>query len=283
MSLERVTNHECELGEGPVWHPGEERLYWVDITAGELLRYDPAADASECVHEADVIGGVTVQRDGSLLLFMDGGRVGRWRDGDLETVGTPVESDTRFNDVIADPLGGVFCGTMPSSDRGGTLYRLDTDGNATAIEDDVAIPNGMGFTRERDRFYFTETEARTIYRYAYDGGTGAVSDRRPFVRSSDAPGVPDGLTVDAEDCVWSARWDGGCVVRYDPDGAELERYDVPAEKVTSVAFGGPDLDELYVTSAGGDDRPAQGEWAGALFRLDVGVSGREEFRSDVPL
>jgi len=283
MQFEYVADFECELGEGAVWHPDDRRLYWVDITTGRLLRYSPATNTSECIHREDAISAVTIQRDGSLLLFLNRGRVARW-DGGIETVSTvaPAERDTRFNDVIADPAGRVFCGTMPTADRGGRLFRLDTDGSLDRLEDGIAIPNGLGFTLDRGRLYFTETEAETIHRYRYDESTGAISDRRTFVEATD-PGEPDGMTVDSEGCVWSARWKGGSIVRYSADGNELARYEVPARKVTSVAFGGEDLDQLYVTTGGGDDRPDQGEHAGALFRCEPGVTGVEAFRSDIDL
>jgi len=283
MTAEIVTDWRCELGEGPIWHTDQQRLYWVDITAGRLLQYDPSTDESKCVHEEDVISSVTIQRDGSLLLFMDQGRVGQWRDGEMERVVEIIDSKTRFNDTIADPAGRVFCGTMPDEDSGGSLYLLDRDGTATQIESAVAIPNGMGFTPTRQHCYFTETNAETIYRYEYDEATGELTDRRPFVGTDEELGSPDGMTVDSEGCVWSAQWHDGCVVRYDPDGEELARYDLPAEKTTSVAFGGVGLDELYVTSAGADDPPAAGTEAGALFQIKPGVSGVPEFRSEITL
>ncbi|TVT96442.1 pentonolactonase XacC [Haloferax volcanii] len=290
MTVTRVVDTSCRLGEGPVWHPDEKRLYWVDIESGRLHRYDPETGAHDCPVETSVIAGVTIQRDGSLLAFMDRGRVGRVVDGDLRESARIVDSPTRFNDVIADPAGRVFCGTMPSDTAGGRLFRLDTDGTVTTVETGVGIPNGMGFTRDRERFYFTETEASTVYRYAYDEETGAVSARERFVESPETPGLPDGMTVDSTGHIWSARWEGGCVVEYDADGTELGRFDVPTEKVTSVAFGGPDLDSLYVTTAGGDGDGSAGEGdestgdaAGALFRLDVAATGRPEFRSDARL
>ncbi|MFK8214111.1 pentonolactonase XacC [Haloferax volcanii] len=290
MTVTKVVDTSCRLGEGPVWHPDEKRLYWVDIESGRLHRYDPETGAHDRPVETSVIAGVTIQRDGSLLAFMDRGRVGRVVDGELTGVTEIVDSPTRFNDVIADPAGRVFCGTMPSDTAGGRLFRLDRDGAATTVETGVGIPNGMGFTRDRERFYFTETEAHTIYRYAYDEETGAVSARERFVESPETPGLPDGMTVDSAGHIWSARWEGGCVVEYDADGTELDRFDVPTEKVTSVAFGGTDLDSLYVTTAGGDGDGSAGEGdestgdaAGALFRLDVAATGRPEFRSDVRL
>lgn len=282
MTHDVVADHHCKLGEGPVWHTDERRLYWTDITAGRLFRYDPATGDSECVYEDDIVSSVTIQRDGSLLVFMDRGRVGHWCDGEMETVATVVDSATRFNDVMADPAGRVFCGTMPGKNCGGSLYRLDRDGTTTEIESDVAIPNGMGFTPDRQHCYFTETDAETIYRYNYDGATGELTGRQPIVRTDDEPGSPDGLTVDCEGCLWSAHWQDGCVVRYTPDGAELARYDLPAHETTSVTFGGRGLDELYVTS-GGDDRPDSGAHAGALFMMSPDVSGVAEFRSEIAL
>ncbi|AUV80454.1 gluconolaconase [Salinigranum rubrum] len=283
MSVERVVDCTCDLGEGPVWHTGEDRLYWVDIDAGRLHRFDPATGTHDVAFETRVVSGVTVQRDGSLLLFMDRGRVGHLVDGELVTVEQVVEQDeeSRFNDVIADPAGRVFCGTMPTDARGGRLHHLDTDGATTLVADGVGIPNGMGFTRNYESCYFTETEADTIYRYAYDERTGELSARERFVTTSDTPGLPDGMTVDAAGGVWSARWKGGCVVRYDASGTEVDRVDLPAEKVTSVAFGGPGLGRLYVTTGGGSARPEEGTGAGALFRLDPDVAGRPECRSAV--
>ena len=285
MSSERVVDTRCRLGEGPIWHTDEERLYWVDIERGRLHRYDPVNDVHDLVLKTDTLAAVTVQRDGSLLAFMEAGRVGHVVDGALETTSTVVddEADSRFNDVVADPAGRVFCGTMPTDARGGRLYRLDPDGSTTRLGDGFAIPNGMGFSPDREWFYLTETDEHTVHRYAYDEATGAVSDPEPFVVTPDGPGSPDGLTVDAEGSLWSGRWQGACVVCYDSAGRGAARFDLPAENVTSAAFGGPELEHLYVTTGGGDERPALGPGAGALFRVDPGVGGRPEFRSAIDL
>ncbi|HET6566954.1 MAG TPA: SMP-30/gluconolactonase/LRE family protein, partial [Rhodothermales bacterium] len=128
---ELIADYACETGEGPLWHPIEQRLYWLDIPAGRLFRYDPVSDVHELCFEGEPVGGITLQADGSLLFFMARGAVRCWRDGTLTTMldEIPEERDTRFNDVIADPLGGVFCGTMPTDDRPGHLYRMATDGS----------------------------------------------------------------------------------------------------------------------------------------------------------
>jgi len=284
MELELIADYGCLTGEGPLWHPLERRLYWVDIPPGRLFRYDPAQGHHEpCYAAGESIGGFTVQADGALLLFMARGAVSLWREGTLTPVipEIPEERESRFNDVIADPEGRVFCGTMPVGERGGSLYRLDPDGALTRVLDGVQISNGMGFSPDLTQFYYTESLARTIWLFDYDRATGALSRRRAFVRTPEHEGVPDGLTVDAEGHVWSARWDGGCLVRYRPDGSEDFRVEFPARQVSCATFGGPDYRDLYVTTAGGDDKATNGPGAGALFRLRPGVQGRPEFFSRI--
>jgi sugar lactone lactonase YvrE len=282
---ELVVDCQCALGEGPLWHPIEQRLYWADITAGRVLRYHPASGAREVCLEGETVGGFTIQHDGALLLFMPHGAVKRWCEGKLTTVieGIPDERDSRFNDVIADPAGRVFCGTMPLEGRPGRLYRLDLDGALSLVLEDAGISNGMGFTPDRRQFFHTDSIKRTITRFAYDEATGALSEPHLFTRVPEDVGLPDGMTVDAEGFIWSARWEGGCVVRYDPDGKEALRIPFPARRVTSVTFGGEDYTDLFVTTAGGDDRTTYGLGAGALFRLRSGVRGLPEFLSRVGL
>ena len=283
MEPELIADYACVTGENPLWHGDEQRLYWLDIPTGRVFRWDPADGTHEVCHEGDVLGGFTLQADGSLLLFLAGGKVALLRDGQLTPIvaGIPAERDSRFNDVIADPAGRVFCGTMPSPDRPGRLYRLDRDGTLIVLLEDVECSNGLGFTPDGRGLYYTDSTRREISLFDYDAATGQIANRRLFVRTADDEGVPDGMTVDAEGYVWSARWDGGCVVRYAPDGTEDRRIDLPARKVSSVVFGGADYDELYLTTAGGDNKPAEGAGAGALFRIDPGVRGVAEFRSRI--
>ena len=280
-----VADYQCETGEGPLWHPTEKRLYWVDIPRGRLFRYDPERRSSEVFELGIAIGGFTLQADGDLLLFMARGAIQRWRNGVLTPVvaGIPYEADNRFNDVIADPEGRVYCGTMSSRSHPGRLYRLDRDGSLTVLLDGIGTSNGLGFTPDRKRLYYTDTRPGEIYLFDYHRATGGISDRRLFVRVPDKEGEgrPDGLTVDAEGCVWSARWGGGCVVRYDQDGREIQRIGLPARCVSCVTFGGDDYRDMYITTAGGDRREEQDRGAGALFVLQPGVQGVPEFVSRV--
>ncbi|MFB6073837.1 MAG: SMP-30/gluconolactonase/LRE family protein [Haloarculaceae archaeon] len=291
-AIRRVADTHCHTGEGPLWHPDEAVLYFVDIPAADLYRYDPADGSRERVLDAEgAIGGFTIQESGALLLFCDAGRVQPWHP---ETgLGDPVieaidgEGDSRFNDVVAGPRGRVYCGTMPTDSGGGRLYRLDPDGSLTVLEDGVAIPNGMGFTPDRRGFYFSATDADRIYRYRYEEATGALADRETFLDSSGLAGHPDGMTVDAEGHVWSAFWDGGRIARYAPDGTEKRRLEFPAQKVSAITFGGPAYDTAYVTTALGPGggpagtREEEGDGAGALFAVDLGVGGVPEFRSRI--
>ncbi len=284
LRAELIADIPCETGEGPLWHPDEGVLYWVDIPGERLYRYHPDSGKIDTFETGAAVGGMTLQADGQLLLFMARGAVRAWHDGAFtETLlaSIPGEEDNRFNDVIADPAGRVFCGTMSTADRAGKLYRLDPDATLTPLVDGVGTSNGLGFTADRKTMFHTDTRAHTIYRYAYDEATGNISNRQAFITVRDGPSRPDGMTVDREDGLWSARWDGYVAVRYGPDGGELGRIAFPARKVSCVAFGGADYRDLYVTTAGGDDRDDNGSTAGSLFRVTPGVQGRAEFRSRI--
>ena len=280
-----IADYGCLTGEGPLWHPTAKVLYWADIPRGRIFRFDPSTGKHSQFFEGSVIGGFTIQQDGGLLLFMAGGAVGILSERGLDYVvrELPDEIDSRFNDVIADPMGRVFCGTMPTERRSGRLYRLDLDGALTLLLDDIGLPNGMGFTLDRKKMYLTDSTARRIYLFDYDKEPGSIANRRVFIETPEGEGVPDGMTVDADGYVWSARWDGWCLVRYGPDGEEERRIRFPARKVSSVAFGGADMTDMFVTTAGGDKKNWEGPGAGGLFKLNIGVQGVQEFFSRVRL
>ena len=293
MNPEVIADYGNHVGEGPTWHPTEKKLYWIDILTGRIFWLDPASDQHTLFHQGPVLGGFTMQADGSLLLFMEKGAVAVLRDGKLEYVidELPGEGENRFNDVIADPAGRVFCGTMPVDDqramageRAGSLYRLDTDGTVSPLLREVGIPNGLGFTPDRKGMYFTDSTAHKIYLFDYDQDTGDISNQRVFVETGADQGVPDGMTVDAEGYVWSARAWGAALYRYTPDGKEDRVVPFPTAKiVSSVAFGGDDLTDIYVTTIGGHMGDEAGPEAGALFRLRLGIKGVPEFLSRVGL
>jgi D-xylonolactonase len=285
MEVEVIADYGCEVGENPLWHPLEKRLYWCDITTGRMFRYDPSTRQHELFYQGDVVGGFTIQADGALLLFMARGAVKLWHNNRLTTIidEIPDERESRFNDVIADPRGRVFCGTMAAGPRPGRLYRLDPPSQLTLLLEGIGCPNGLGFTPDRKHIYFTDSFAHTIYLFDYDEHHGALSNQRVFVSVPPEEGFPDGMTVDSQGYIWSARWDGSAIVRYTPQGNEERRILIPAKKASSVIFGGEGYTDLYVTSAGGENKEVEGTAAGALFRLRPGVSGVPEFFSRIGL
>lgn len=285
MQPERIADTQDLCGENPLWHPEEQRLYWVDIPKGRLYRCDPATGSQACCFEGPQIGGFALQDDGALLLFMAKGAVGIWRESGLETVieELPEERETRFNDVIADPEGRVFCGTMPAPDRLGRLYRLDPDGSLRILLEGIGCSNGMGFTTDREGLYYIDTPTRNIYLFDYDRTSGDITNQRVFATLPEGGGAPDGMTVDAEGCLWVALWGGGAVVRFSPEGEAIARVALPAEKITCPTFGGPGYRSLYVTTAGGDTRSETWPGAGALFRFTPPAPGVPEFRSRIGL
>jgi D-xylono/L-arabinono-1,4-lactonase len=279
-----VADRACLCGENPLWHPLERRLYWVDIYRGLLFRFDPAAGTHEQAYRREgQIGGFTIQADGSLLLFMDRGAIGVLRGDVLTPIveSVPGEENGRFNDVIADPEGRVFCGTMPADGHLGSLYRLDRDGRLTKLVEGLSCSNGMGFTPDLAGMYHVDSMVRTVSLFDYDRATGSLSNRRQFARLPESLGVPDGLTVDAKGFPWVAVWGGGCLIRFTPDGREERRVYFTAKQVSSIAFGGEDYRDAYVTTAGADKRGELGPGSGALFRLRPGVKGVPEHPSRV--
>jgi D-xylonolactonase len=224
-----------------------------------------------------------MQADGSLLLFKAQGAIERWHQGKVTPLFSeiPAERDTRFNDATADLMGRVFCGTMATAQHQGRLYRLDPDGTLHQLLDGIEVSNGIGFTPNRQRMYYTDSDKREIYCFDYDVKTGNISNQRVFIQTPVTEGVPDGLTVDAEGYIWSARWDGSALYRYSPKGEEVLRILFPAKKVSSVTFGGDDYSDIYITTAGGNNRTEEGEGAGAVFHLNLGIQGRPEFVSKI--
>ncbi len=287
MEPELIANYEEEAGEGPLWHVAEQRVYWVDITTSRIFRFHPASGRHELFYQGEEdIGGFTFQADGSLLLFMARGAIKVLRDGRLTTIidEIPAERRTRFNDVIADPAGRVYCGTMPTAGDDARLYRLDTDGTLTVMLEGIGLANGMGFTLDHRQMYFTDTFRREIYLFDYDQTTGALTGQGVFMHVPEDEDVlgPDGMTVDAEGYVWSALWGAGCVARYRPDGTEERRVLFPGVKrASSLIFGGPDMTDIYVTTQGADEKAAAGPNAGAFFRAHLGIRGLPEFHSRI--
>lgn len=283
--IEAVANYHCVTGENPLWNERDQRLYWEDIETGRLFRVRHADGAHECFLDGPPpIGGFTFQEDGTLLLFgADRIEVFDPATKRRTLVREGIDPDMRrFNDVIADADGRVFAGTIGRDDVCGGVYRIERDGRIEKLWGGTGCANGMGFSGDQTRLYWTCSTTRRIEVADYDRASGTIANRRVFYQAAPDEGTPDGLAIDADDHLWSARWDGSCVLRIAPDGTVVDRLVLPVPKVSSCAFAGPALDVLYVTTAGG--RPGVDDAStahGTLYRARVGVSGRREFRSRI--
>jgi sugar lactone lactonase YvrE len=286
----------CELGEGPVWDEGRQLLLWVDILAGHVHALDPASGARTQFTVGVPVGAVGLTTGGlttgglttagALVLAVVDGFARCDADGQhLTRIPGPVVSpaSVRFNDGKPDPWGGFCAGTMRW--RGGTepgcLYRLGPDGAVTELVTGVGISNGLDWTDDRRGFYYVDSPSGGVDLFDTDPDTGALSGRRRFVEIPAGQGSADGLTLDAEGAVWLAVWGAGEVRRYLPDGRLEAVLRLPVSQVTSVAFGGPGLSMLFVTSAREDFTPVQlraEPHAGDIFCCRPGVAGRLPFR-----
>lgn len=272
------------LGESPVWSTGEQALYWVDVRAPEIHRYDPASDAHKVWDMPEQIGSIGLATGGRLIAALRSG----FYFFDTATEGlSPIfdpEPDLpahRLNDGKMDRAGRFWCGSMSDPDRAptGVLYRLDPDLSCTATEAGITIPNALCWSPDDTVMYFADSLEHVIRAYDFDAATGTMTNRREFVRVDAENGVPDGATVDAEGFLWSAHMRGARVTRYTPGGKIDRVIELPCENVTSCCFGGADLETLYITTARqrlSDDELAAQPLAGSLFAAEVGVRGMPE-------
>ena len=270
------------LGEGPVWCAEEQSLYWVDIKKPSVRSWKPGTGEQRVWPVQAEIGSMALRsRGGMVLALRDGFAFLDLESGEVTPLHDP-EPDlpgTRFNDGKCDPQGRFWAGTMDCEEVEGlgSLYRLDHDHSCHRMVDGVICSNGLGWSPDGRTMYYTDTWTRRIDAFDFDPATGEVGNRRIFAEVPDGDGAPDGLAVDAEGGVWSARWDGWKVVRHAPDGSVDAVVETPVPRPTSCAFGGSDLRDLYVTSASvGLDHAARAAapLSGSLFRVRTAVCGQ---------
>jgi len=265
----------AELGEGPHWDIDSQSLYWVDIPAGLVHRMDDSG-AHTSWDVGMPVGAVVPRTSGGLCVAAGNGFYALDVDTGAvsEIAAAPGLAGTRMNDGACDRAGRFYAGSMAGDEAPGrgSFYRLDVDQTVTELFDGVGISNGVGWSPDDRRMYYIDSLAYRVDVMDYDIETGAIGERRPFARLGSGDVVPDGLAVDAEGGVWAAVWGGSVIQRYDADGHLTAVVRVPAAHVTSCAFGGPELDQLYITTAAGPGRSA-----GALFTCPAGVKGLPAF------
>jgi sugar lactone lactonase YvrE len=260
------------LGEGPCWDASTASLYWTDIPAH--LVHCLASDGRHTAWQTDQpVGAIAPRSLGGLLLAARDGFMALDPGTGVVSILAQVEPHlpgNRMNDGACDSAGRFFAGTMAEDETpgAGALYRLDPDHQVTQLFAGASISNGIGWSPDDRRMFYVDSHTHRVDVFDYEPATGAISNRRLFANVGDCEVMPDGLTVDAEGFVWVALWGGGTLHRYSPAGELALTIEVPAVNVTSCAFGGVDLDVLYITTAADP-----GGSGGALFACDVGVTG----------
>jgi sugar lactone lactonase YvrE len=283
--VEHVLAAQNTLGEGPLWSIEEQALYWLNIYGKTFSRYYPATGKFEEFSVGTEIGVMGFREKGGLIMATrQGFGVWDWDKHSLEILVHP-EADkpgNRFNDGAVDALGRFWAGTMDNAETHseGVLYRLDSDLSVHAMITGMGIPNGLGWSPDNKTMYHVDSSRSRVYAYDFDLDSGAISNKRTLIRVPDGEGFPDGLTIDSEGYIWLAHWAGWRITRYDPNGNPVAMYKTPVSCPTSCAFGGENLDTLYLTSAWKGlktevERKAE-PLAGDLFRLKTGVKGVPE-------
>ena len=289
MRIDILDNTRCDLGEGPVWDVAEQALYWVDSLGPAVFRYDWAGRTTQRWDlSGESIGSLAVRQAGGLILAMDTGlHTFDLASGNTRLIAEPLAglADTHFNDGKVDHAGRFVVGGVNGSVGPGQepqpvcdMFRLETDLSMTRVIGEFACFNGPCYSPDGHTFYVTgRGDTQYIEAFSHDPVNGSLSDGRVLIDGID----PDGATVDSEGFIWSAQWGDGCVLRISPQGEIERRIELPGQVVSSVMFGGPELDILFVTTLG---RPhwntiPRGSDAGAVFVIyDTGFRGLPEHR-----
>lgn len=273
------------LGEAPQWCAATRKMWWIDIYAPALHSYDPQSHAHASMPlPGRIVGSFAMRRCGGMVIARNDGLF----SFDPATSASssiacpePDKPEHRLNDGKCDRRGRYWVGSMHATIRQpvGVFYRIDPDHSVHRMFDGFILPNSVAISPDDSTFYFADTLSFTIWAFDFDIAAGTLSNRRVFADTRSHRGRPDGSTVDSEGFLWNAEMAGGRVVRYAPDGRIDRTYALPVSRVTSCAFGGPNLDTLYITSAShglSDEQRTAEPLAGSLFALDPGTRGVPE-------
>ena len=280
-----IADYKNECGEGPIWDVSVSRLLWLDAEGEDIYEYLPGEEKSRNISQDLRVSSMVLDKEGLILL---GSGLWFWPEGGKKTqVVTEYDGEELFfNDSIAGPDGNIYAGTYYWGEEGmgksGKLYRISPDLEVSVLDEGIELSNGFAFSPDNKKLYHADSSVRCINVYDFIDGT--ISNKRPFVRFAGDRGLPDGITVDAEGYLWCAVWYDGVAERYDPEGKFERRIEFPARQVSSLTFGGDDLDVLYVTSANGffagelvpPGFPENSYLGGTLYATKPGVRGRPE-------
>lgn len=277
IQIETVGTYEAQWGEGPIWWQG--KLLYVDIEKHMVLSYEPETKEEKSWNVGERVGTVVPRAQGGMVIAGDNGFAFLSEDGTLESIADPEteKKDNRFNDGKCSPDGNFFAGTISLVKREGdaSLYCLDKEGEAREVYPGVTNSNGLCWNAAGDTLYYIDTPTRSVLAFDYKEGT--ISNPRKIIDTSAIDASPDGMAIDAKDCLWIAFCHGACVACFDPSTGEMTRkVDLPCLETTACAFGGENLDELYVTT--GVHKTEVEKDAGRLFKITgLGVRGQGAF------
>jgi sugar lactone lactonase YvrE len=284
--LEFVSEIVCGLAEGPVWDERFQALYWVDIDAMKVNKYETATGIGSVTDVGQYVGAMALREKGGAILALHHGFYFMDAGGCLSPICDPESGlpDNRFNDGKCDSAGRFWAGTLDMNGRKGmgSLYCVDADLSVRRVLAGVSVSNGIAWSPDNTTMYYIDTPTRKVDAFDFDLDTGAVSNRRTAVVFPNTHGFPDGMTADIEGMLWVAEFGGSRVSRWDPRaGRFIEAIDIPVRKVTSCAFGGADMDELFITTDRRMLTPAEIEiqsGAGRVFKAKTGTTGAKSYR-----
>ena len=273
---------ESLLGEGAFWNHKTKELYWVDIEGKQLHIYNPETKQNKTFTTPSRIGTVVPHTETEAVIALEDGIY----KIDLNTGATKLLSDVehtvkenRFNDGKCDPSGNLWVGSMyyAQSAPKANLYKIDANGHSEKMLDSITISNGIVWTSDAKTMYYIDTPRANIRAFDFDKNTNTITNERVAVNVPTTLGYPDGMAIDEENMLWVGLWNGNAVVRFNPITGELiSKIEVPAHNVTSCAFGGDNLETLYITTASldmTDEEKKKYPLAGSVFKVKPGVKG----------
>ena len=286
MKAELLLDTKSSLGEGALWNAKRHELYWIDIENGILYVYQPQKQKNRAIKLGKKVGTVVPTEDGQVLVALQDGIYKL----DLETEKLRLLAQrpdnnpkNRFNDGKCDPAGRFWVGTMSmeGEQKAGALYLFDNEGKISKKYDSVTVSNGIVWNIDSTKMYYIDTPTKEVKEFAYNNATGEVSFTKVAVQIPDNAGYPDGMTIDSDGMLWIAMWEGFGVLRFDPNtGAQLLKIELPVARVTSCAFGGENLDTLYITTANvgaSEEELKQYPNSGSVFVVKTGHKGVANF------
>lgn len=286
MKTKVIIDAKATLGEGPCWDAKRKRLYWVDIIEKKVHIHDVSTGKNHAIEVDHLVGAVVVRESGGLILATQNGFYELDEETGEATLLHNPEADmssNRFNDGKCDPAGRFWAGTMEVDEQKpvGSLYVLDTNLAVKKMLSGITISNGLTWSSDHKTMYYIDSPTKKVVAFDYDVNSGDISNKRVVVTIPEGEGIPDGMTIDAEDKLWVAQWGGYKVSRWDPEtGEHIGEVKVPAKQVTSCVFAGDDLDELYITTAKrGLDEEELSKYphSGSVFHIKSSIKGGETF------